>query len=84
MLFRSRIKRMVPSPKVRQAATSSCSRSTRRPAMYLSESARRVTDLNCSRMGEIFNQLAKLEMIPHCSSFERRRKLMGSISSILM
>lgn len=52
--------------------------------MYLSESALRVTDLNWRRMGEIFSQLAKVEMIPHCSSSERSRKLMGSISRSLI
>ena len=38
--------------------------------------------LHCNRMGEIFSQLAKLEMILNCSSEERSAKLMGSISRI--
>ena len=52
--------------------------------MCLSESARRVMDLNCSRMGDIFSQLAKLEMMLNCSSSERSVKLIGSISRIFM
>ena len=44
----------------------------------------RVIDLNCNRMGEIFSQLANVEMMLNCSSSERRVKLIGSISSILM
>jgi len=50
--------------------------------MYWSESAFLVMDLNCRRMGAIFSQLAKEEMISYCSSEERSRKLMGSISRI--
>ena len=38
--------------------------------------------LNCNRMGEIFSQLAKLEIILNCSSEERSAKLMGSTSKI--
>ena len=53
-------------------------------ATCLSESALRVIDLNCNRMGEIFSQLANVEMMLNCSSSERRVKLIGSISSILM
>lgn len=53
-------------------------------ATCLSESALRVIDLNCKRMGEIFSQLANVEMMLNCSSSERRVKLIGSISSILM
>lgn len=53
-------------------------------AICLSESAFRVMDLNCRRVGEIFNQLAKLLMILNCSSSERSVKLIGSISSILI
>ena len=53
-------------------------------ATCLSESALRVMDLNCNLMGEIFSQLANVEMMLNCSSSERRVKLIGSISSILM
>ena len=74
---------MMPSPNSRQALFSSWARSASKPAIYLSESALRVTDLNWRHMGEIFSHEAKEEMMPHCSSSERSRKLMGSISKIL-
>lgn len=38
--------------------------------------------LNCRRMGDIFSQLAKVEIMLNCSSSERSMKLIGSISSI--
>ena len=50
--------------------------------MCLSESALRVTDLNCIRMGEILSQLANEEMILNCSSDDLSVKLIGSISNI--
>ena len=73
---------MYPSLSSRHLGLFSRLISSLRFAMCFSESAFRVTLLNCKRIGDIFNQLAKEEMIANCSSSERSIKFMGSISRI--
>ena len=63
---------------------SSTASSSRSFDICLSESAFLVMDLNCIFIGEIFSQLAKVEIIVYCSSDDRSRKLIGSISRILI
>ena len=84
LLPTSRINPIYPSASSLHRGLFSLFSSSRSSAICFSESAFLVTDLNCNRIGDIFNQFANEDIIPSCSSSERSIKLMGSISRILI